>query len=434
MLKFFAVLTLFIVQFANANEYLVEDLMEDNAKTVVFEDIKDKTANKMMNNIKKNLNLTLNIKISSDIKNIFNKIIDIDKIDEKRLKSVFLEKYDLSESDIVISGYVVDGIVKGDNALIVILFDVKQNELFESRYIFNKNNWKDISDIISDDILKIFIGENTTYFNTKILYIGENNGKRSVFLTDFNIYNDTQITDDKDLVVTPIFSKINANEIYYIKLTEDGSFLFRYDIYNDIEEKIEIGDSVFSPNFNPSLNEIAYSKSVDGITNIYKYNFDTKENLKITKGNAIDTSPNYSPDGKNIVFTSDRSGVKKLYIANVDGSNIRGITKNNSGSYDNPSWSPSGDLIAFIKQKEKRFHIGLITVDDANEKILINSYLIEGLRWSPDGRYLMYSKQENFDDKIAIYTFDLTTGVEYKVPLPSNENIIDPDWMIKYNY
>ncbi len=67
----------------------------------------------------------------------------------------------------------------------------------------------------------------------------------------------------------------------------------------------------------------------------------------------------YSPDGSQIVFTSDRGGRPQLYVMGADGSNPRRISMGD-GSYSTPVWSPRGDLIAFTKQSQGQFSIGVM--------------------------------------------------------------------------
>jgi Tol biopolymer transport system component len=130
---------------------------------------------------------------------------------------------------------------------------------------------------------------------------------------------------------------------------------------------------------------------------------------------------------------SDRTGVRKLYIMDKDGKNFEMITKER-GTYDKPSWSPDGRLISFVKIEGKNFSIGLMTPKGESERTIMSAYLVEGVKWSPNGRYLIYSKQNAPFGKESIpgiYIIDILTGVEHRIPTPANQGATDPDWIKK---
>ncbi|MDD9334128.1 MAG: Tol-Pal system protein TolB, partial [Bartonella sp.] len=93
-------------------------------------------------------------------------------------------------------------------------------------------------------------------------------------------------------------------------------------------------------------------------------------------------SASYSPDGTQIVFSSDRSGKPQIYTMNADGSNLQRISSN-EGSYSTPIWSPRGDYIAFTKQSEGQFSIGVMRPDGKGERILTTGFHNEGPTWAP---------------------------------------------------
>ena len=63
------------------------------------------------------------------------------------------------------------------------------------------------------------------------------------------------------------------------------------------------------------------------------------------------------------------------------------------GRYSTPVWSPRGDMIAFTKQNEGRFHIGAMLTDGSEERLLTASFLDEGPTWAPNGRVIMFTRE-----------------------------------------
>ena len=74
------------------------------------------------------------------------------------------------------------------------------------------------------------------------------------------------------------------------------------------------------------------------------------------------------------------------------GRNVKRISYG-KGRYATPVWSPKGDLIAFTKMLKGTFYIGVMNPDGSGERLLARGYLVEGPTWAPNGRVLMYFKQ-----------------------------------------
>ena len=114
---------------------------------------------------------------------------------------------------------------------------------------------------------------------------------------------------------------------------------------------------------------------------------------RLTNTPAIDTSPCYSNDGTQIVFNSDRGGSQQLYVMSAGGGGERRISFG-EGRYATPVWSPRGDCIAFTKITGGSFGIGVMRPDGGGERMLATGFLVEGPTWAPNGRVLMFFRQQ----------------------------------------
>ena len=156
----------------------------------------------------------------------------------------------------------------------------------------------------------------------------------------------------------------------------------------------------------------------------------TRVTRRLIHHSAIDTSPSYSPDGKRITFNSDRGGTQQLYVMGSDGSNVRRIS-HGDGRFATPVWSPRGDLIAFTKMRKGRFFIGVMRPDGSGERLLAEDFLVEAPTWAPNGRVLMFFRQQptradGSGGRSRLYSIDLTGHNEREVITPLDAS--DPAW------
>ncbi len=94
------------------------------------------------------------------------------------------------------------------------------------------------------------------------------------------------------------------------------------------------------------------------------------------------------------------------------------------GSYSTPVWSPRGDMIAFTKQYQGRFAIGVMRPDGSGERMLTEGFHNEGPTWAPNGRVLMFFRDQGGGPKL--YSIDLTGYNEQAVQTQAFAS--DPAW------
>ncbi|PHN02113.1 amidohydrolase family protein [Flavilitoribacter nigricans] len=118
---------------------------------------------------------------------------------------------------------------------------------------------------------------------------------------------------------------------------------------------------------------------------------------RITSGFPFDSQPRYSPDGREIVYISDESGGENVWVYQLEDQEKRQITKGNDNPYQSPDWSPDGQYIIASKQSGSNLHkIWLYHKDSGGGTALVsepnNKRMLEGV-FSPDGRYIWFSER-----------------------------------------
>ncbi|MBK8177148.1 MAG: Tol-Pal system protein TolB [Rhodospirillales bacterium] len=294
-------------------------------------------------------------------------------------------------------------------------------------------NWRRIAHIIADAIYKRITGEDG-YFDTRIVYVAESGPLtkriKRLAIMDQDGANHRYLTDGSTLVLTPRFSP-SLQEITYLAYGKDTPRVYIRDIDTNRQEAVgDFPGMSFSPRFSPDGERLVLSLVKDGNSEIYTVDLRTRASRRLTNNAGIDTSPSYAPDGRQIAFNSDRGGSQQLYVMDADGGNVRRIS-HGQGRYFTPVWSPRGDLIAFTKILGGKFSIGVMNPDGSGERTLAEGFHVEGPTWAPNGRVLMYFRQEPTESsgvggRSRLYSIDLTGRNEREIPTPTDAS--DPAW------
>jgi TolB protein len=309
------------------------------------------------------------------------------------------------------------------------LFDVFSGiELKAARFTAAPESWRRVAHKIADAVYERLTGEQG-YFDSRVVFVAESGPKtkrvRRLAIMDQDGANPQFLTDGTSYqVFNPRFSGV-GQEITYMALRDSGSVIYLFDIQTGRQETLgHYNGMVFAPRFSPDGSKVAYSVEQGGNTDIYVMDLHDRSTRRLTSDPSIDTSPAFSPDGSQIVFNSDRGGSPQIYLMSADGSNQHRISFGD-GRYTTPVWSPRGDLIAFTKQTGSTFHIGVMKPDGSGERLLTTSYLDEGPTWAPNGRVLMFFRQEA-GGAAHLWTVDVTGRVERAEPYPGSAS--DPAW------
>jgi len=147
------------------------------------------------------------------------------------------------------------------------------------------------------------------------------------------------------------------------------------------------------------------------------------ENLIYSDGGTIQ-NPRYSPDGERIVFNSDAGGTgHEIYTIDKNGTDLKRLTNKegpiSSGNYgDNhsPVWSPDGNYIAFVSERESYPTAGnklfIMDSDGLNQTLFSDGNrhgqegdsAIYGLDWHnslSQGNRIVYAADRSGQDEIG---------------------------------
>ncbi len=154
---------------------------------------------------------------------------------------------------------------------------------------------------------------------------------------------------------------------------------------------------------------------------------------------GYESEPAWSPDGNEIAFVSDRDGNYEIYVMDANGSNQERLTYN-IYSDGTPAWSPNGVEIAFTSSRGGTSEIYLMESNGSNQRRVTDSYEILdrpwfGLTystspaWSPDESKIAFEVGLIWDNGSVnsdIYMLDMYDNTVGKI----TNDVLNPEMVI----
>ncbi len=309
-------------------------------------------------------------------------------------------------------------------------------QLQGTAYTTSQANWRRIAHIMADVIYERLLGEKG-YFDTRVVYIAATGPRgrqtKRLAIMDQDSENNRYLTDGSWLVLTPRFHP-TRDEIAFMSYANNRPRVYLFNLGSGQQRALgDFPGMTFAPRFSPDGNSVIMAVATGGGSDIVTVDLGSHSPRRLTNSGSIDVSPCYSPDGSQIAFNSDRGGDQQLYVMDASGGGVKRISFG-SGRYATPVWSPRGDLIAYTRfgGEAGNFSIGVMHPDGSGERILSESFSVEGPTFAPNGRVLMFWRQSAARDNRGsgfssrLVSIDITGFNERVVETPTDAS--DPAW------
>lgn len=261
------------------------------------------------------------------------------------------------------------------------------------------------------------------WIENKIYFSSDRNRVLNIYSYDLGTEKISQVTFHKEYDVRR--PSMGNNKVVY----ELGGTLWLLDVKTNKTKQIPVQIKTDAAEVRP------YLKKVDKLITGFDSSPSGKRALIVARGEVF-TVPKkdgatrnltensgtrekdaaWSPDGKTIAYLSDKTGEYELYLIDQSGKKeaVR-LTHHKDGYRHTLRWSPDSKKIAFADQTLRCYYIDVKTkkvteVDKAyyeNIDVSLDVKPIYDFSWSPDSRYIAYSKMdEDLVNKVYIYSLE----------------------------
>lgn len=200
-------------------------------------------------------------------------------------------------------------------------------------------------------------------------------------------------------------------------------------VINNEDIALQIGSPVLSPVEDILVYQV-FIEEKDGASysSIWKQSIGLSAKTRITYGKWLDLFPSFTPDGQNLVFSSNRaSSNPTLWQIKVEGGG--GITKITYSLAEDHSSSVSSDgsVIAYtsIPARAKESQIWTVRKDGSLPTQLREG---ESPQISPDGGKILFVRKDNDSGKNQMWLMNIDGSVETQLTQNIDYDVIDPRW------
>jgi Tol biopolymer transport system component len=237
--------------------------------------------------------------------------------------------------------------------------------------------------------------------------------------------------DGRNLAVVRRTSSLGAGELYVMaaldgtpkRLALEGNFIYEVawspdgkDVLAVVEQSgttalyrvptqsgqaariVGLDDGAYTPAVSAATNRLAYARQV------------TDENIWSLSGSVLtqviastrrDFNPQFSPDESKIAFVSDRTGGWEIYVSDSQGGRVVQLTSFGSVVADGVRWSPDGRDIVFAVLQGSNRDIYVVPSDGGAARRMTTETSDEGRpSFSMDGKWIYFRSNRSGQDEI----------------------------------
>ncbi len=278
---------------------------------------------------------------------------------------------------------------------------------------------------LSDDVVQAVTGKRGIA-QTQIAFANDATGHKEIYVVDYDGAGLKRVTGDGSIDLLPRFTP-DKKALAYTSYKEGNPDLYLLDVASGRSRPFSRDQGLnIAGGFSPDGTQLLMTLSRGKSPNLYVKSLTDGSVTQLTQHFGADSSPTFSPDGGQVAFVSDRAGNPQIYILDMTTRRAKRLTSMNW--CDSPSWSPTGEWIAFAGRANPKDKLDIFLVDVTGNQIrqLTNGEASsENPAWSPDGRFLAFTRREGRGS--VLYVMDADGSAPHRLgDIPGSSST--PNW------
>jgi TolB protein len=222
-----------------------------------------------------------------------------------------------------------------------------------------------------------------------------------------------------------------GTHIYFVSTRTGHKEIWRMDYDGKNQTQITHFNNISQyPAVSADGTKVAFTSWVHIQPAIFVFSVDPVRDLRFYNQNASVNGPaSFTPDGKQVVFSSSAGGCCGIYIANVDGRGVRRISSSTSIDTE-PRVSPKGSEIIFVSGRSGPQQIYRMNMDGADmERLTPGNGEAANPSYHPNGQMIAFAWTQGYaTGNFNIFTMGTTPGSKYDQLTHSEGRNENPSW------
>lgn len=305
-----------------------------------------------------------------------------------------------------------------------VMYVKDRRQAYAAAFSGTARNLRKIAHTFSDEMHKTIRGVDGVA-RTKIVFSSTRDGERvgktveersakEIYIMDYDGANQLKVTANRSLNISPAWCP-DGQCVAYMSYQTGFPDIVLQNVFGQVGRPTNPTHGTdrvqnYLPRISPDGTKIAYGSTRDGqAMDIYVVNRDGTDERRLTNNPANDGAPTWSPSGNLIAFTSNRSGSLRIYTMSPDGGQVQAV--DNQCSYcDRPTFAPGqrGLLLAYSTQTSPAGHdIELFDMSTHERRRLTNGEgTNESPSFAPNGRHVLFFSSRFGKSQLAVVDID----------------------------
>jgi Tol biopolymer transport system component/C-terminal processing protease CtpA/Prc len=214
-----------------------------------------------------------------------------------------------------------------------------------------------------------------------------------------------------DTKITPVYVEVRTRYFSEVRLAPDGkkiAFVAHGEIFADFADKETDKEQREGPSFRvtsthsreqqvswmPNSRSLVYISDRHGENELYRYDFTTRTETRLTNDAAPKWSPCCSPDGTWVAYIR---GLDAIYLLNLKSGEVRPFAQGNFVRSRSLAWSPDSAWLAYLSHDARFFcnaYVQHLNEKTAHQITFLSNISGYDLLWAPNGRYLIFTSAQ----------------------------------------